>query len=164
MSRLPILTQINYLYRAAFRSLTVGVRALLIDEQKRVLLVRHTYCAGWHLPGGGVEVGETLECALRRELKEEAGVELTGPPALHGLYLNISASPRDHVALYVVREFLVPQPKKPDLEIAEVRVFPHDALPIDASSPTRDRIAELLQGRNPSLTWQGAGAGSPRVD
>src|SRR5829696_8998443 len=162
MSRLPILTQINYLYRAAFRSLTVGVRALLIDEQKRVLLVRHTYCAGWHRRVAASR-SERL-CALRRELKEEAGVELTGPPALHGLYLNISASPRDHVALYVVREFLVPHPKKPDLEIAEVRVFPHDALPIDASSPTRDRIAELLQGRNPSLTWQGAGAGSPRVD
>src|SRR5829696_739735 len=88
-----------------FRSLTVGVRALLIDEEQKRFLVRHTYCAGWHLPGGGVEVGETLECALRRELKEEAGVELTGPPALHGLYLNISASPRDHVALYASASF-----------------------------------------------------------
>ena len=42
------------------RPLTIGVRAAIIDADDRVFLVRHSYVAGWHLPGGAVEPGETI--------------------------------------------------------------------------------------------------------
>src|SRR3954470_5311918 len=113
-----VVTRLNAIYRGLFAALTVGVGGAILDEQNRVFLVRHTYVRGWHLPGGGVEVGESAQEALRRELREEAGIELTGVPVLHGIFFNSNASPRDHVVVYVVRAFSVVHPKQPDAEIA----------------------------------------------
>src|SRR5262249_16771891 len=70
--------RVLHLYWRFARGLTLGVRGVVIDEQRRVFLVQHTYVRGWHLPGGGVEPGETLITALARELAEEGNIELTG--------------------------------------------------------------------------------------
>src|SRR5215207_3420049 len=87
------------------RGLTLGVRALVLDADGRVFLIKHTYTSGWQLPGGGVEAGETLLEALTRELREEGNIELTGAPKLHGVFFHPRYSVRDHVTVYVVRDF-----------------------------------------------------------
>jgi ADP-ribose pyrophosphatase YjhB (NUDIX family) len=126
------------------RPMTLGVRAVVIDKSDSVLLVRHGYVAGWHFPGGGVEAGETCTQALARELEEEARVALTGPPVLHGLFFNANPSHRDHVAVYVIRNFAVLGERAPDREIAEARFFPRVALPEGTTAATRARLAEIL--------------------
>ena len=87
-----------HLYWRVARGMTLGVRGVVLDGDDKVFLVRHSYVAGWHLPGGGVEVGETFLEALARELMEEGRIELTGEPVLHGLFFNGHVARRDHVA------------------------------------------------------------------
>ena len=133
------------------RAMTLGVRAIVLDGT-RVLLVRHTYLAGWYLPGGAVDAGESAETAVVRELREEAGVLCTDRPVLHGFYRNASHSRRDHVACYVVRHF-TSTPRGPDWEIAETGFFPTAALPEGTTRATRARLDEVLAGQRIGEDW-----------
>jgi ADP-ribose pyrophosphatase YjhB (NUDIX family) len=142
----------HFYFRLA-RPMTLGVRAVVVDADERVLLVRHTYLPGWHLPGGGVEAGETALESLAREVWEEGAVRVTGPAQLHGFFHNRNASPRDHVAVYVVRAFEVTGPKTPDREIAEAGFFPRAALPAETTRATRARLAEIFEGATVDPHW-----------
>ena len=135
------------------RGMTLGVRAVVLDRQNRVFLIRHTYVPGWHLPGGGVETGETALEALGRELREEACIAMVEPPTLAGVFFNRKISRRDHVLVYVIRRFTVLEVKQPDREIAEAGFFPLDRLPDGTTSATRNRLDEILEGRPPSAHW-----------
>lgn len=149
----PLLRRTLHLYWRLSRGLTLGVRAAVIDADERVFLIRHTYAPGWHLPGGGVEVGETPLDALGRELDEEARIRPTGDPLLHGTFFNSSVSNRDHVLVYVVRTFDVLERKRPDREIAEADFFPLSALPAGTTAGTRRRLVEIAEARRPDPFW-----------
>jgi 8-oxo-dGTP pyrophosphatase MutT (NUDIX family) len=150
----PLLRRIFHAYFLVVRGMTLGVRALVLDSENRVFLVRHSYVSGWHLPGGGVDVGETMEQAMRRELKEEGDIDLTGTAALHGIFLNSHVSRRDHVAVYVVRQFRQNRQPEPNREIVECGFFAITALPEGTTTGTRLRIAEVLDGRPLIATWR----------
>lgn len=64
------------------RTLQVGVKAIVEDENGRVLLLQRSKpfhgedFLKWDIPGGRIDVGEKLADALRRELNEETGLDL----------------------------------------------------------------------------------------
>lgn len=73
--------------------------AVVFDPQGRVLVIRRRYepfRGKIALPGGFVEIGETVETACRRELREETGVSV-GDLRLVGVYSDPSRDPRGHV-------------------------------------------------------------------
>lgn len=136
------------------RPMTLGVRGLVHDpEAGTVFLIRHTYVPGWQLPGGGVEIGETMQHSLERELAEEGNIEITEAPRIAGLYFNRQSSRRDHIALFLIEFFRQTLPKLPDQEIAESGFFPLTSLPDDTTPATRRRIDETLFGKPASAYW-----------
>lgn len=134
------------------RGMTLGVRAACFDDEGRIFLVRHTYVSGWHMPGGGVERGETGLQALHKEIREEGNLVATSVPQLVHVYFNNRTSDRDHVLFYrlSVRQTAV---KVPDREIAESGFFPLDALPDGTTPATRRRLADLTGDALPDDYW-----------
>ena len=87
------------------RGLTLEVQALVLDGAGRVLLVPRDPIL-WDLPGGPVEAGEAAEVALKRILREEAGIALPVRPSLSGIHLiEDRGAPHGHAVLYIVREW-----------------------------------------------------------
>lgn len=135
------------------RAMTLGVRAVAVDGDRRILLVKHTYVAGWHLPGGGVESGETVLQALAKELREEANVELGAAPILHSVHFNTHVTRRDHVVLFHCENVRQIAPKLADREIVAAEFFALDALPDDVTPSTAARIREFNDGIAPDPHW-----------
>ncbi len=142
---------LHFYWRFA-RGMTLGVRGVVLDAGGQVFLVRHGYVPGWHFPGGGVEPGESLVEALARELKEEGNIRVRGMPPLHGIFQN-GAYKRDHIAVFVVREFEWPAPLRPSWEIPEAGFFSLNRLPDGTSEGTRRRLEEILYGAPLSSSW-----------
>jgi len=147
------LSRVLHSYFLMTRGLTLGVRAIVRAPDGRFLLVRHTYTPGWHFPGGGVEKGETIVEALRNELLQETGLQLSGAPRLHGVFHNGHVSKRDHVLVYVcdAEGDVLQSPNS--REIAEIAYFSHRDLPDNIDPGTGRRIREILDGEAPSEAW-----------
>ncbi|MEP3439079.1 MAG: NUDIX domain-containing protein [Hoeflea sp.] len=150
--RARLVTRVIHVWFVLTRSMTLGVRAACYDAEGRVFLVRHSYVPGWHMPGGGVERGETMGQALIKELREEGNLVLAGEAELFAVYFNRRTSRRDHVAFY---RCTVEQtaPKRADREILEAGFFALDALPEGVTGATRRRLAELSGEAQISEEW-----------
>lgn len=133
--------------------MVLGTRIAILDGD-RVLLLRHTYMPGWHFPGGGVEPGEAAADAAAREMREETGLVANAPLQLSGLFHNVhEATNRDHLALFVCRDFSVGRPFRSNGEIAEIGWYSADALPPDIDPGTARRIGEIRSGGPAPLRW-----------
>lgn len=87
----------------------VGVGAVIIVDRGRVLLIRRRFepLAGqWSLPGGVLELGETLHDAVRREVREETALEIEVGPVID-VFDPIERDPQHGVRYhYVVVDYL----------------------------------------------------------
>ncbi|MFT3997871.1 MAG: NUDIX domain-containing protein [Asticcacaulis sp.] len=134
------------------RGKTLGVRGLVVEEGRRVLLIEHTYLEGWWLPGGGVDAMETAGDAVVRELREEAGIIARETPRLLSVHSNEHFFPGDHVLFYRIDVFERGEMTSHG-EIKNVGFFDIDALPDNINDASLRRIQEALQGFPPDPLW-----------
>jgi 8-oxo-dGTP pyrophosphatase MutT (NUDIX family) len=151
--RTRLFTRLVHAYFALARGMTLGVRAACFDDKGRIFLVKHSYIAGWHMPGGGLERGETALQSLAKELQEEGNLVLTETPHLFHVYFNSQTSKRDHVFFYRCDRVRQTAPKTPDREIIETGFFALDALPPGTTSATHRRLKELSAATAPADVW-----------
>jgi ADP-ribose pyrophosphatase YjhB (NUDIX family) len=122
------------------KPITIGVRILLIKDNK-VLLVKHTYQSHWYLPGGGVEKGETLEQAIKRECKEELGAKLNDIN-IFGAYSNFFEYKNDHIVMFICSNFTLEETINSEIET--LNFFDMDNLPKGISPGSRKRVLEYI--------------------
>lgn len=132
-------------YRFLLRPKTRGAKVILVNGGE-VLLLRHTYEFGrYGLPGGGLDGDEEPLAGLKRELKEELGIELADA-SLIGIVESDADYNRDTVHVFTAtlpdRNALVPDP----FEIAELRWAPIAALP--AVGPVTRHIFDLYREKS----------------
>lgn len=141
-------------YWKIFKPVTLGVRCIVIDEQDRILLVRHRGTNQWFLPGGMIQKNETLSQAAARELEEETGVKVVSSLLrLFGCYTATKEGKRDYVIVYSVSvnsSLFLP---KTCLEIDQIDFFSYGKLPSGISPGTQKRIDEYLDKQPLSDRW-----------
>lgn len=138
-------------WKALIAPVAFGANAILDDENGKILLVRHSYMPGWHLPGGGVNPGEPPAQAILRELKEEVGLVRSEAPEFFGLYTRKFGWISNVIALYRVRAAEIDF--KPNLEIREICRADPMAPPPGTGPGTRRRLLEFAKGAAPGPYW-----------
>ena len=127
------------------RPLTMGARCVIVNADDEIFLVKHTYISGWHLPGGGVSVGESAEIAIKREVSEETVFDLIGLPQLIGVYHCNCITKRDHVVVFLSKTFETNRSQIDSFEIKAGRFFSINSLPTDIDSDTKVWICDALE-------------------
>ncbi len=117
-----------------------GCRVVALDQQGRVLLIRHSYGVNhWMLPGGGMKRGEDPVIAGTREVLEETAVRLTGATKI-GMITDLMHGAVNDV--HVIAGWTNDIPVADEREIVEAAFFALDALPENISR----KLPDVLPG------------------
>lgn len=121
--------------------MAVAATGILYNKEKGLLLEKRTDTGEWCTPGGAIELGESLEDALKREIKEETNLEIANPKLFdinvnaHMVYPN-----KDEVYytdfVYEINEFygeLKPDGESTELKFFDLNSLPENIMPIQIS-------------------------------
>ena len=134
----------------------VGVGAIIVDEQGRLFLARRGPKAKnerglWEFPGGSVELGERLVDALRREIREEYGVEIEVGEQLDVVDHILSDEGQHWVSpTFICRiasgEPVIREPEK----CSEIGWFSPGQVPLELTVISRENLEHFLGSRRRS--------------
>jgi 8-oxo-dGTP pyrophosphatase MutT (NUDIX family) len=131
--------------------ITLGSRAIVINSENQVLLVKHTYQPHWYLPGGGVKKNESVKAAIIRELKEEVGIIPNEDPQLFGIYHHTYLEVNDYPIIFVVKNYSSVSAHSPEIE--QIGWYAYENLPAMVSPGTKRRLSEYFYKTPQSDSW-----------
>lgn len=155
-TKMNLLVRLAHLIRSLYwrlvKPVTFGVKALIVNDAKEILLVQHTYGARsqWMLPGGSVRKGETAEAAIEREIREELGVSIIKKRVV-GEFVSTQEGKTDNITLFLCDAAAAPNAR--GLEIASARFFARAGIPRETSPATRRRITEFFDNIPSPKEW-----------
>ncbi len=134
-------------------TLRLGVGVVIRDTQGHILLERRSDCGWWGLPGGSLEVGESITQTAIREVKEETGLDIR-IVRLVGVYSQpherIVTYPDTKDGLQLIDVVVEGERIAGDLmcseESLELRFFPPHRIPAQLIPPSRQPVRDALQG------------------
>jgi 8-oxo-dGTP pyrophosphatase MutT (NUDIX family) len=134
-------------------SIVPSANVIVTDDDGRILLIRRTDNDNWAVPGGAVDLGESLVQAAVRETKEESGIdcEITGISGIytdprHVLLYTSNGEARQEFSIVLTARPVGGQPT-PSSETSEVRwVTPADAATYTMDRSMRLRVDHYLHG------------------
>jgi 8-oxo-dGTP pyrophosphatase MutT (NUDIX family) len=134
------------------RPVTRGVKVMLFNGDGALVLIRNSYGRSdlFVLPGGGVRPFEAPECAARREIREELGIEI-GDVKLRSTHVATSEGKRDTIYLFEAATSQAPVPDQ--FEVEEARFFAVTEPPAQTSPATLRRLAEYSGEAEPDGRW-----------
>ncbi|RVX37910.1 ADP-ribose pyrophosphatase YjhB (NUDIX family) [Nonomuraea polychroma] len=142
----------------AANSLVPSVNVVVTNEVGELLLIRRSDNDNWALPGGAIDLGESIPQAAIRETLEEAGIpcEITGLIGTHSdpghvIHYTSNDEVRQEFSLVLTARAVSGQPT-PSTESREVRWVPrHEVSNYSMHRSMRLRINHYLQGGSPHI-------------
>ena len=128
---------------------SVSVAGVVVDEAGRALLIQRRDNHRWEPPGGVLEVGESIDDGLRREVREETGLDVE-PTMLTGVYKNMK---RGIIALEFRCRITGGEPSVSD-ETEAIRWAAEDEVPELASEAYAIRVLDALHASSPAAIRQ----------
>jgi ADP-ribose pyrophosphatase YjhB (NUDIX family) len=129
----------------------VGIGAVVLDDRRRVVLVKRRYepLAGqWSLPGGALELGETLEAGAAREIREETGLVVDVGPVVEvfdRILLDEAGKIRYHFVLVDYLCAITGGSLQAGSDVEDVHLADADDLgPLRVAAKARDVVAKAL--------------------
>ncbi|QOV24194.1 NUDIX hydrolase [Anabaenopsis elenkinii] len=131
-----------------FRHPITGASIIPILPDGRIVLIKRRDDGCWALPGGMVDWGEDIPQTVKRELREETGLDLVNISRLVGVYSAPDRDPRIHSICVVVEAEVQGKMEIQDtLEALEVHAFAADSLPLGQMSHDHTRqLQDYLNG------------------
>lgn len=125
--------------------------AFILNDQGQILLQKRSDAHAWGLPGGAMELGESAEQAMKREVLEETGLHVEAESFL-GVYTRYfqeypSGDQVQSIALFFICSIVDGELAADNDETLDLQFFPLKEAPVLFNQQSQDAFADFLQGK-----------------